>query len=91
VAAIVDDLYDLYPKARGAVREVIVQRWEHAIPFAAPGRARVQGALEQGVDGAIFFAGDYVGEWTHLESAAVTAVEAAARARAAVAAGPVQA
>jgi protoporphyrinogen/coproporphyrinogen III oxidase len=87
-SAILDDLYDLYPEAKGVVREVIVQRWEHAIPFAAPGRSRVQGALERGVDGVVFFAGDYVGEWTHMESAAVTAVEAAAAARAAVAAAP---
>jgi hypothetical protein len=70
------------------VREVIVQRWERAIPFAAPGRARVQAALERGVDDVVFFAGDYVGEWTHMESAALTAVEAAAAARARVAAAP---
>ena len=87
-ATIVDDLYDLYPEAKGVVREVIVQRWEHAIPFAAPGRARVQAALERGVGGAIFFAGDYVGEWTHMESAAQTAAEAAAAVRARVAAEP---
>jgi hypothetical protein len=40
------------------------------------------------VDDAIFFAGDYVGEWTHMESAALTAAEAAAAARARVAAAP---
>jgi oxygen-dependent protoporphyrinogen oxidase len=80
-ATIVDDLYRLYPDARGVVREVIVQRWENAIPFAAPGRARVQAALERGVDGAIYFAGDYVGEWTHMESATMTATEAAAAVR----------
>ena len=87
-AIVVDDLYRLYPEARGVVREVIVQRWERAIPFAAPGRARVQAALERGVDDVVFFAGDYVGEWTHMESAALTAVEAAAAARARVAAAP---
>ena len=87
-ATFTDDLYDLYPEAKGAVREVIVQRWENAIPFAAPGRARVQEALERGVGGTIFFAGDYVGEWTHMESAAVTALEAAAAARARLAATP---
>ncbi|HEY1368134.1 MAG TPA: NAD(P)/FAD-dependent oxidoreductase [Gaiellaceae bacterium] len=80
-ATMVDDLYDLYPDAKGAVREVIVQRWENAIPYAAPGRARVQAALEAGIDGKIFFAGDYVGEWTHMESAALTAAEAATAAR----------
>jgi oxygen-dependent protoporphyrinogen oxidase len=75
------DLYDLYPDASGAVREVIVQRWERAIPFATPGRSRVQAALERGIDDTIFFAGDYVGEWTHMESAALTALEAAAAVR----------
>jgi oxygen-dependent protoporphyrinogen oxidase len=81
-ATFADDLARLYPEARGIVREVIVQRWEHAIPFAAPGRSRVQAALERGVDGTIFFAGDYVGEWTHMESAALTASEAATAVRA---------
>jgi oxygen-dependent protoporphyrinogen oxidase len=85
-ATFADDLTRLYPEARGIVREVIVQRWEHAIPFAAPGRSRVQAALERGVDGTIFFAGDYVGEWTHMESAALTASEAAAAVRARLAA-----
>jgi protoporphyrinogen/coproporphyrinogen III oxidase len=87
-AAIVDDLYSLYPEAKGVVREVIVQRWERAIPFAAPGRSCVQAALERGVDDAIFFAGDYVGEWTHMEAAALTATEAAAAARSRVARAP---
>jgi protoporphyrinogen/coproporphyrinogen III oxidase len=85
-AVVVDDLYRLYPEARGIVREVVVQRWERAIPFAAPGRSQVQAALERGVDDMIFFAGDYVGEWTHMESAALTGVEAAAAARARLAA-----
>jgi oxygen-dependent protoporphyrinogen oxidase len=87
-ATIVRDLERLYPEARGVVREVIVQRWERAIPFAAPGRSRVQAALERGVDGTVFFAGDYVGEWTHMESAALTAAEAAAAARARLATAP---
>lgn len=78
--AIVSDLEDLYPDAKGVVQEVLVQRWDNAIPFAAPGRHLVQPALERGV-GNVFFAGDYVGEWTHMESAAITAVEAAAKVR----------
>jgi oxygen-dependent protoporphyrinogen oxidase len=81
-ATVTADLHELYPEAR--VREVIVQRWDNAIPFAAPGRARAQAALERGVDGTVFFAGDYVGEWTHMESAALTAAEAAAAVRARV-------
>jgi hypothetical protein len=78
--AIVSDLEDLYPEAKGVVDEVVVQRWDNAIPFAAPGRHLVQPALERGA-GDVFFAGDYVGEWTHMESAAITAVEAAANVR----------
>jgi oxygen-dependent protoporphyrinogen oxidase len=77
---IVADLEDIYPHAKGLVEEVLVQRWDRAIPFAAPGRHRVQPALERGV-GNVFLAGDYVGEWTHMESAAITAVEAAERVR----------
>jgi oxygen-dependent protoporphyrinogen oxidase len=78
--AIVTDLVDIYPEAKGVVEEVVVQRWERAIPFAAPGRHLVQPALERGV-GNVFLAGDYVGEWTHMESAAITADEAAAKVR----------
>jgi protoporphyrinogen/coproporphyrinogen III oxidase len=78
--AIVADLYDLYPEATGVVDEVIVQRWDRAIPFAGLDRHLVQPALERGV-GNVFFAGDYVGEWTHMESAAITAVEAVANVR----------
>jgi protoporphyrinogen/coproporphyrinogen III oxidase len=77
---IVSDLYDVYPDSTGVVEEVIVQRWDRAIPFAAPGRHLVQPTLERGV-GNVFFAGDYVGEWTHMESAAITAVEAVANVR----------
>lgn len=77
---IVSDLYDLYPDSTGVVQEVIVQRWDRAIPFAGPGRHLVQSTLERGV-GNVFFAGDYVGEWTHMESAAITAVEAVANVR----------
>ena len=85
--AIVRDLYDLFPEASGVVDEVLVQRWEHAIPYARPGRSLLQPALERGV-GNVFFAGDYVGEWTHMESAAITAVEAAAKAREQLAPAP---
>jgi protoporphyrinogen oxidase len=45
---------------------------------------RVGGRVKSFVRGRIFFAGNYVGEWTHMESAALTAVEAAAAARARV-------
>ncbi len=74
-----EDLRRLYPEAEGIVRDVLVQRWEYAIPYASPGRHAVQSALEKGIGGRIFLAGDYVGEWTHMEAAAQTALEAAAK------------
>jgi oxygen-dependent protoporphyrinogen oxidase len=76
---IVADLDRLFPGAGATVEEILVQRWEHAIPYARPGRHLLQPALEAGVGGTIFLAGDYVGEWTHMEAGAQTAVEAAAR------------
>src|SRR5262249_49392101 len=39
------DLYEVLPATRGIVRETVIQRWEHAIPYAPPGRARIQAAL----------------------------------------------
>ena len=79
---IAGDLYRLFPAARGTVDEILVQRWEHAIPYARPGRHLLQPALEAGIRERIFLAGDFVGEWTHMEAAAQTAVEAAAKVRA---------
>ena len=55
---------------RGIVDEVLVQRWTHTVPYASPGRHLVQGALEAPVHGSIFLAGDYIGAWTDIESAA---------------------
>jgi len=75
------DIEGLFPEARGVVESVTIQRWPFSIAFAAPGRSKLQASLERGVHGRIFFAGDYVGEWTHMESAAITAVEAAVAAR----------
>jgi len=78
----VADLERLFPDARGTVEEVVVQRWPLAIPSATVGRGRHQPAIEAGVGGRVFFAGDYAGEWTHMEGAAITGAEAADRARA---------
>jgi oxygen-dependent protoporphyrinogen oxidase len=82
----VADLDRVFPGSRAVVEDVWVKRWPDGIPYAPPGRSRLQATLERGVGERIFLAGDYVGEWTHMESAALTAVEAAARARAVVAA-----
>jgi oxygen-dependent protoporphyrinogen oxidase len=69
------DLHDVLPATRGIVREVLIQRWEHAIPYAPPGRARIQAALTRPL-GRVFLAGDYL-EFPEMEAAAQTGLEAA--------------
>ena len=69
------DLTSLYPEAD--VSEVVIQRWERGLPYAAVGRARLQPALTRPL-GPIHLAGDYLGTW-YTETACQTA-EAAARA-----------
>ena len=69
------DLYEVLPATRGIVRETVIQRWEHAIPYAPPGRARIQAALTRPL-GRIFLAGDYL-QFAAMEAAAVTGLEAA--------------
>jgi oxygen-dependent protoporphyrinogen oxidase len=71
------DLGSLYPEARAVVSEVVIQRWERGLPYAAVGRARLQAALMRPL-GPIHLAGDYLGTW-YTETACQTA-EAAARA-----------
>jgi protoporphyrinogen/coproporphyrinogen III oxidase len=69
------DLHDLLPETRGIIREVLIQRWEHAIPYAPPGRARIQPALTRPL-GRVFLAGDYL-QFAEMEAAAATGLEAA--------------
>jgi protoporphyrinogen/coproporphyrinogen III oxidase len=69
------DLHDVLPATRGILREVLIQRWEHAIPYAPPGRARLQPALSRPL-GRVFLAGDYL-EFPEMEAAAATGLEAA--------------
>ena len=66
---------------RGLIAETMVKKWAHAGPFAAPGRWRAQAALERGVGNRLFFAGDWVSEFVSMETAARTAVDAAAAVR----------
>jgi protoporphyrinogen/coproporphyrinogen III oxidase len=87
--SMLDDLYGMFPEARGVVKEVIIKRWERVIPFNTPGRHTAQAALEDGA-GNIFLAGDYIGEFVAMESAAQSAVEAVERVRAAIAAQPAE-
>jgi oxygen-dependent protoporphyrinogen oxidase len=73
--AYLDDLDDLYPEARHAVREVVIQRWERGLPYPRPGRYRLQSALERPL-GKVFLAGDYLGTW-YTDTAIQTGVAAA--------------
>ena len=57
------------------MRDVVIQRWERAIPYAPPGRARLQAALDRPL-GRILLAGDYL-EYPEMEAAATTGLEAA--------------
>lgn len=70
-----DDLADIYPDAKRAVREVVVQRWERGLPYPSPGRHALQPALERPL-GNIFLAGDYLGTW-YTDTAIQTGVAAA--------------
>jgi oxygen-dependent protoporphyrinogen oxidase len=71
------DFVSLYPEAADVVTEIVIQRWEYGLPYAAVGRARLQPALVRPL-GPIHLAGDYLGPW-YTETACQTA-EAAARA-----------
>ncbi len=85
--AFLDDLDRLFPQVRRYMVESWVKPWEHAGPFAAPGRWRAQAALERGLAGRIFLAGDWVSEFVSMETAAITAADAARAARRVVAEG----
>jgi len=75
-----DDLASLYPEARGVVSELVIQRWERGLPYAAVGRGRLQAALTRPL-GPICLAGDYLGTW-YTETACQTAEAAALAVRA---------
>jgi oxygen-dependent protoporphyrinogen oxidase len=55
-----DDLYAIYPDARGIVEETVVLKMPRMLPYAAPGRAALQLALEKPL-GRLHLAGDYLG------------------------------
>jgi oxygen-dependent protoporphyrinogen oxidase len=58
--AFLDDLYAIYPEARGIVSETILLKLPRMLPYAAPGRSALQPALERPL-GRIRLAGDYLG------------------------------
>jgi oxygen-dependent protoporphyrinogen oxidase len=70
------DLEGIYPALRDLVSEVVIQRWERGLPYAAVGRGTLQTALTRPL-GRIRLTGDYLGTW-YTETACATA-EAAAR------------
>jgi oxygen-dependent protoporphyrinogen oxidase len=55
-----DDLYAIYPAARGLVRETQLLKLPRMLPYPAPGRAALQPALDRPL-GRIHLAGDYLG------------------------------
>jgi protoporphyrinogen/coproporphyrinogen III oxidase len=77
--AFLRDIYTILPEVKDIVQEVLVHRWEYAIPYIAPGRSRLQPALERPL-GNVLLAGDYL-EFPEMEVAAVTGLEAARAAR----------
>jgi oxygen-dependent protoporphyrinogen oxidase len=58
--AFLDDLYAIYPDARGIVSETILLKLPRMLPYAAPGRSALQPALERPL-GRVHLAGDYLG------------------------------
>jgi protoporphyrinogen/coproporphyrinogen III oxidase len=79
--AFLADLDLMYPQVRRHIAETWVKVWEHAGPFAVPGRWRAQAALDKGIADRIFLAGDWVSEFVSMETAALTAVDAAVNVR----------
>jgi oxygen-dependent protoporphyrinogen oxidase len=75
------DLDAVLPGAAGVVKEVVVQRWPHGLPYVRPGRHRLQPALERPL-GRVHLAGDYLGtRYTDTAITSGSAAAAAARAR----------
>ena len=55
-----DDLYAIFPAARGVVKETALVRMPRMLPYAFPGRAALQPGLERPL-GRLHLAGDYLG------------------------------
>jgi len=77
--AFTDDLYAIYPEARGHVKEFVMRRLPQGMPYVYPGRYKIQPALERDL-GNVFLAGDYL-DWAHMEASVISGTEAAAKAR----------
>jgi oxygen-dependent protoporphyrinogen oxidase len=55
-----EDLFAIYPEARGLVTETVMVRMPRMLPYVAPGRAALQPALERPL-GRLHLVGDYLG------------------------------
>lgn len=78
--AFLSDLHSLYPATRGIIRETVVKRWERIVPYAYPGRYKLQREFEH-FPGRVLLAGDYLGSWANMEVAVSTGQRAADQAR----------
>ncbi len=70
----------IFPGSSAVVSEVVIQRWPQGIPYSRPGRHLQQDALER-ASGRILLAGDYVGEFGSMATAAAIGAETATRSR----------
>jgi oxygen-dependent protoporphyrinogen oxidase len=77
--AFLEDLFAIYPAARGIVRETALSRLPRMLPYVAPGRSALQPALEQPL-GRLHLAGDYLGG-VYTETAIATGQSAASAIR----------
>ncbi|MDX6598153.1 MAG: hypothetical protein QOE87_2040 [Gaiellales bacterium] len=80
--AFLDDLYAIYPEARGIVGETMLLKLPRMLPYAAPGRSALQPALERPL-GRVHLAGDYLGG-VYTDTAISSGQEAALAVRAAL-------
>jgi oxygen-dependent protoporphyrinogen oxidase len=84
--AFLEDLFSIYPEARGLVKETVLLRMPRMLPYVAPGRSALQPALEQPL-GRLHLAGDYLGG-VYTETAITSGQAAAASIREALRVDP---
>jgi oxygen-dependent protoporphyrinogen oxidase len=80
--AFLEDLFAIYPEARGLVTETVLVRMPRMLPYAAPGRSALQPALEQPL-GRLHLVGDYLGG-VYTETAIASGQDAASAIQAAL-------
>lgn len=82
-ALFLDDFHNLFPEARGLVREIVVQRWPIGAHFSYPGFADTQVRLRRPA-GRVALAGDYL-DFPNMEAALSSGLQAAEAIRAVIA------